>query len=466
MVCGVSALQRTVRLLGRSVERLNELDDLLRAIEHQFGITTHSGIAIHVRPDVDGRMLDHSSASEAPPKKKIVLASAIPNRDERQSPAEVLRERAAAEGWDVDVRGVYDLGDVLDEIGLFARLERPETWSPEARQVAARALYDESRAAFSVPVGWWNLGRLASVLLLQMSPGDASLRYELEFARDVSLRHLGYGVLIAWPSDEWLRAQPAEERLEVLAHAVQSAADADLGEVIDRVNNARAWLPAEGNAASAKLLGAIGRAEAAVGDYVRAAASLRQALDVWTSLGKLTSEGSFAFCELCRVLGIEKRLSDIEALKLTHWDELMKSDPISAAYVQLALGRAFVQAGSVESGSSHLADSAAEWRFSPAHVNAARLRWLHRASLARGDAGHVLASLEQVGFEEQLHLARLDDALHRGVDHIQHLGALIDLPVEGEEAFRTLQRVAPQLPPQARLHSREAARRLADEYRY
>jgi hypothetical protein len=316
---------------------------------------------------------------------------------------------------------------------------------------------------------WHSLALLARSALAELRE-DAVSWDRAAFARDVVRRHLGESVLLGWPQGEaWFESLDADDRCTAWAHVVQSAADADLEFAKEYAQHAAAKLAGMDRSDCAlRLRGAVGRALAAIGDYVAAALHLEEAVDGWFALGRVDGI-SYPMCELLRLRGIARDRPAIERLRVRiEQFRMSAADPVSLVFVRLALGRALVQAGASTEGIAELALRDREWTTAPAHATAARLRWLHYAALQRGDPSgneHRVA-LERHASSAQLPLACIDAALMRGEVLAPLVHDLLALIPEGAEAARMLARIAPQLPSVARPADRPTVARMAWEYRY
>ena len=301
-------------------------------------------------------------------------------------------------------------------------------------------------------LGWSNLAKSAIGALrsarAQQDSSDADTEFELEFARDVALRHTGETAVMPWPPQERLRRYERAVRLAVLAHIVQSAADGDDERARDYATRAILWLapPGERHPEDAKLLGAVGRAWAAAGAGEEALTALRDALDTWMAL-RAAHGASYAIAEYLRLAAVTA--PERARVALAKYVPLVLADPeldeTSVAFVLLAVGRANVLLGDADAGLAALGDVATAWNAAPIHAQQARLRWKARAHQlandreASDDARRVLAAH---GPSENLHLASLDVASDDD-ERLAALEALCSLPDRGVEARRLLGQLAP-----------------------
>jgi tetratricopeptide (TPR) repeat protein len=385
----------------------------------------------------------------------------------------------AGEGLGLDIVPARTITDAFhqafdDIAGRFDRLwSRPERRIASAESVFQMALRGENRL-----LRWDGVaaaaGRLAAVLDPN-DPDEADARWKAATAELVARRHrFDPEVLIPWPDDDRLGRLPRPTRLKVIAHAVQSAADGPTGYERRYVARAEPFLTRglEAHPGDVEVMGAIGRALAAVRDYAAARGALREALETWTQLGEI-NESSRALCEYLRVVGIEGDAGAVtEALErwFEPFDANPRTDHTSRAFVQLAAGRALVQAGRPEEAVRFLAEPpGVDWRRTPGHVAAGRLRWLARALAAAGRHAEAAARWRELDvaaesappwgppdMEDNVLLSRLDRALRDGSDPVLFLGGLLASGAR-HEVTRTIRGLD---------DPNGQASRLAAEYRY
>lgn len=292
---------------------------------------------------------------------------------------------------------------------------------------------------------WTQVAALAAGLLGR-APA-APLAAQLVLARDIARRHAGDPVLLEIPAAAELRDWPRPLRLELLAHAVQSAADASDAVVMRHVRRAREWLapPGERHAEDLQVMGACGRALACVHQWELALEELSAALAGWQSLAA-EDQSSYALCELLRLAGLRQdgqlygRLLDgaVPALR-----RHPRTRPLALAFTELALGRAAVQLGDTDTARGAL-EPDERFADAPEHLRAARLRWLYRLELAQGAesaAARRIAALGRFPDTEQLELALLELALARGESLTEPLAALVGVPGHAPEIRRTWARL-------------------------
>lgn len=324
------------------------------------------------------------------------------------------------------------------------------------------------------------LGRLAA----EEGSEAAAARGRAAFARDVARRHLGDEALLSWPEDAWLHSFPRPVRLSILAHVVQSAADSDQGRERDYAERALRWVapPGEEHLQDLMLLGAVGRALAAVRDHRTGLAHLERALAGYLAQDAL-HEATHALSEALRVLGI-LGVPDAVERSLQRWLPALEReplcDPVSLAFVRLAAGRALLQVGRPGPALDQLDDQATgvQWPATPYHVQHSRLRWLARALDRCGRHTEAEQRRSQIPTATDFGLlARLDAHLDRiqqppAAAHSdvlpQELANLLDklaqLEPEGYETRRLL-RLAGE-GPSTTTTVLERARVVREEYRY
>ena len=79
-----------------------------------------------------------------------------------------------------------------------------------------------------------------------------------------------------------------------------------------------------------------------------------------------------------------------------------------------------------------------------------------------------MAQLDELGDSDQLHLARLDEALDAGREdsYDQHAQALLEAAEGGDEALNLLSMLAPGQDPRWAVRKVNTLKRLCREYRY
>jgi len=369
----------------------------------------------------------------------------------------------------VRVLGVKNLAEACEEtLGLTACARDARIALPSTRRGAVvERIFRLALEGVPPVLGWRLVAALCSGLLMKHLD-DSMLRRKASFARDIARRHDGEGVLIPWPEEDFLDAFPRDTRLGIAAHLVQSASDAapwlgdDRDELAWPMVATGALLPAD-----ARLLGALGRSEAARGLYAQAASTLERAVNAWLSLG-LLEESSYPLCERLRVAGLLGAKEDVLRLCKGPADTFLedpRSSPIGKTFVRLAASRALIQAGEPEQALPALQPQAL-WGAAPDHVATSRLRWLAAAQRATGlanEARSTLEALAALGETDQLHLARLDEALALGGDWNPHAADLMAMP--GVEVENLIERLSSKGPKKIMANA-DFWKSVVAEYRY
>jgi tetratricopeptide (TPR) repeat protein len=328
-------------------------------------------------------------------------------------------------------------------------------------------LFERTLVKSRLALGWPLVSALAVGLLQHVEENDDRALFELELVRDIALRHAGISAQIAWPDDEELLPYSPEVRLTILAQAVQSVADSRWAEAAEYAARARRTVGASRQPEALKLLGAAGRALAAVGDHDAAVEVLQTALDGW--LATAPHAGAYALSELLRIEGIRGDIGRVSALRETAETSIVPTlDADSKPYVTLAVGRALVQTGRANEALEILGGEGVG-SHAPRHVQTAAQRW--RAVAARSvhagaELADALARLDAFGDSDQRILAQLDSEALDVHETKTCLDALLALPSDGDEARRLLSRLAPGLSTRAVSELPEVVRRLRAEYRY
>jgi hypothetical protein len=345
------------------------------------------------------------------------------------------------------VVGVRRLGDAID--AAFPALEeQAKFWWPDARSAteAARELFVEAVVESVALLSWHSFARAAALVgrTLRESGGPVDAIAEATFAEAIARRHAGEPTALDFPSQEWLGRQRRPHRLAVVAHVLQSAADVGDSRVRAFVDQALAHVGAPGDecAEDLRVLGAAGRALAAIDDYERARELLLRAVRGWCEL-RHAAEASRAVCELLRIVGV---LGDRDGYReaACYADEVLddpRTSPISRAYVKAAVERALCQLGMPEEA---LRDSDVPFSFAEAGawLMASRTRWRARALAACGRIDEARALRERLDeTDEELRpfawLARLDARIERGervedlVDALKSCDVVRSLAVDG-----------------------------------
>ena len=114
-----------------------------------------------------------------------------------------------------------------DELAQLANAVRAP--AGDSSRVSPELLFRGALLESSIKdVSWRAFVQLTKETLLHVDD-DADAWERVAFARDIARRHIGEPALLEWPGDaEWFATLDADAQLAALAHAVQSAADADL----------------------------------------------------------------------------------------------------------------------------------------------------------------------------------------------------------------------------------------------
>lgn len=177
-----------------------------------------------------------------------------------------------------------------------------------------------------------------------------------------------------------------------------------------------------------EVLGACGRALAALESFPEARTLLEEAVDGWVQLSQ-THRATRPLCELLRIAGLDGAASEVVALVEGSAGALLDDphvDTISAAFVRAAAARALTQIRRPDDAIA-MVDGFGEWARTAPHARMAALRWKARAleTLGReGDAVRVrreaLQQPETREVADLLTLVRIDEA-------IAHAAPLADL---------------------------------------
>lgn len=372
-------------------------------------------------------------------------------------------ERGDAWMREITERGIHVVGveNVADAIGRVFDVKSEEAiakhvarlWPEiEDARAAAGKYYRIAIQPASRPLLDWNgFARAAAMLAGKLAergdPESMEAQWHASIAGKIAKRHTGDQALIPMPDAQHLSSTPRPLRLRLLAHVVQSAADSDSDRIAEYMAQARQHLaPAlERHAEDLALLGALGRAAAAVGGYEEAAVFLREALDGWVSIQQ-EYDLSYALCEYIRVQGIVGLTREVEAARDIYFPALLEHPATShqsVAFARAALGRAFVQCHNPEEALRHLGEhSAVDWDLTSRHLVASRRRWWARALGASDRTSEAQRTREELlhWTDPEAHvsgvLARLDAALERGENAGPLLGTLLDDVTAGAEARR------------------------------
>lgn len=343
------------------------------------------------------------------------------------------------------VVGVSDLDAALATALDFAADDAAwERWLSEDRRASSVAQHAFERLLDGTPAAYrWEWAERALRCAARTAPEPFAERATL--GADLAARHAGRSVLLAWPSEAALHSLAKPRRMRLLAHVVQSGADHDDASSRERIEQAKRFV-ADGMDRTESdwvLLGALGRAAAASGDYAQGAAFLDAALEGWLSVGSL-GEASYAFCERSRIAGVrgETQWEPLRAIfqTLAHHEG---TSVTSLAYCALALGRALVTAGEGELACEVL-QHPIPWPTLAPFLSEGRLRWTAAAHARVGRverAREVRAELRALAplCESTCYLA-LDEAVETGGDATGALEALLAHELAGPELRRVMHR--------------------------
>ncbi|MFO8072816.1 MAG: hypothetical protein R6V85_13165 [Polyangia bacterium] len=375
--------------------------------------------------------------------------------------------------WDGKILPAKTTADVFDVVFPDLHERMADLCSVDDLDDVARRSFEIALDSPTHVLGWNGARAFAELLLARLPEGHDEARRRLRFAAAIAARHGGVKALIDWPDEAWLGGMHRRVRGLVLAHVVQSAADAGEREAArDYVARASALIPERGEEddSGLKLLGAVARCRAAYGDLEGALRDLERAVAGWFDSFR-GCEASHSLSEMLRVSGLlhwAAKLAEIEKRWVARLTEEVSGDLVSLGFVTFGLGRARLLCGDVERALELLGDASLEWEAAPAHLQATRLRWLARARFA-AELGNEEVEAARTAVEERAarrdggdyrvyaNLVTLDRAIEREEDPIPAISALLADENESHE-FRLLDDTA--LPPA------ERGRRIADGYRY
>ena len=131
------------------------------------------------------------------------------------------------------------------QLGLLRARARGEV-SPESAAAVAEALFRATLYGDTGGLQWESVALVAHDVLAALH--EDVVNWDLAaFARDVVRRHMGESVLLRWPEGlPWFDSLDTDDRLAVLAHVVQSAADADLESAGNHARRGEARAPGPG----------------------------------------------------------------------------------------------------------------------------------------------------------------------------------------------------------------------------
>ncbi len=363
----------------------------------------------------------------------------------------------AQHGSALRVVGASSAAEAVGRVFAGAHEAPPPSWGDDAHaRLVIEHLFDLCREGGAVRE--WGAVHRSAAWLAGRFAAETKAGFRARFAEKVARRHAqGDGVEIPW--EEFVRDRDRDARV-MAAHVVQAGADAGSDALPAYVDRARALIDSvAAEPDELELLGAIGRALAAMRRYDEAAVTLRHAALAWLD-GTRWEEASYPLGEWLRAAA----LADDRAA----WAEASQA---AAAYLardgHAGLGAYFVRAalarGHALRGDARAALDALDgpaWTGAPDWLWRSTRRWralalegcgraeaaaaLRAELLAEGDGGLVEACF-----------AALDAALTCGDDPTAALRAVRDARPHG---VRWLLDDA--------LPAAEQARRLAREYGY
>lgn len=358
----------------------------------------------------------------------------------------VARGTPVPPGW--AVLEVDTVAEAVAQVFPPAALGLPD--DPDERRALARLLRQKAWIGRHGLLDWPTVARMAETLRDVLPEGDS--RREAEVAAAIARRHHGRVAPLPWPVPPWpWLGQPAT-RVRAVAQVVQSWTDGASSPLPGQLAEAERSLRTrdDRSAEDAELLGALGRAWAAVGELEAAQRHLSDAVSLWFALDR-DADCSHALCELLRVAALRK---DEEALALAirrAQDGLDTSlfQGLSPHYVQHALLRAAVLIGD----GARAPQVPATLRTPEPDLGRSTQRWWARALDLKGQRAQADAARASIPADTvEAQLAHLDAALRDGRDPAAVVAALR----EGSEGHQ-FERIWARTPTPAA---------LADEYPY
>lgn len=321
-------------------------------------------------------------------------------------------------GAELIIQPVADLSAALRDVFGDVEAALRERWArePESADRAARALLSLARDGCHHLLDWSAVAHTARGLAHQLEDGEP--RWMAQLAEHIANRHRDAPTPLDL-QQEWLRAQPRPFRLKLWAHVVQSAADGmeDWRGLLDLARGELA-APGDEHTEDLALAAALGRAHASWYEYDLAVPLLERAADGWIAL-EAAHEMSYAVSELLRIAGASGNTS-LRASTVERYVGALESAPQTSAagrgFVRVALGRSAVQLGDRAEGFALLAALTLPESL-PAHLHAARLRWLALASESDEQAAALrgeLGSYRDGDGRLALELSHLDHAIDVG----------------------------------------------------
>ncbi|MCC7536565.1 MAG: hypothetical protein IT379_10150 [Deltaproteobacteria bacterium] len=367
--------------------------------------------------------------------------------------------------------GARDVGDaiahVLGDVGSRVRLP------PDPDEVRRRGRAFIRVAQLRACRRWGPVVSLGALLCSEPSvQEDEKLAADIDFATRIARRHANVATWIPWPPEDVLDRLPRPIRLSRIKHLVQTAADAgthdaELASYVERALGRIEPEPRERYPEDLEVLGACGRALAAIEQLSDARRHLRTAIDGWEELSQ-SHRGSRPLCELLRIAGLEGASDEVALLidgpvTALLGDRHLDEDELSIAFVRAAAARALTQVDR-PLDAVRMVDGFARWATAAPHTRVTSLRWRARALDALGRAGdaarvrtEALQLPDVLEVADLLTLVRIDEA----IAYAAPLGDLVrQLAAAGPtERARWWRDDAPTWPA-------ERVRRVADRWRY
>ncbi len=350
----------------------------------------------------------------------VLVSSSQQNKAERiaETLSRKLKVHAVSRSSDVIEKIFVDLEEIISELAKDVPIE-----------AQVRRLLSLSLRGSSFLLSWKGVSQYAD-LLKKRNELDALWQQRLFWVRSIADRHQGIKAPIEWPGSRAIRALPRPLRLQLISHIVQSHADACSQDLQKIVSRAREHIAPGGerHEQDLSLLGAIGRGLSSRGHFEQSRHDLEEAIDGWYAIDQVEN-ASYPLAELFRVLGIQKKPSEIDKAidrYVPRYEaESNPDNPSSLGYVLLAMAYAFIQTKQPTRAAQLLCDEAAEWDACPVSLRASRLRWYANVLLATEREGDIKRSSDELtrlvdAHREELSvyalLAELDSLLARGGD--------------------------------------------------
>lgn len=319
----------------------------------------------------------------------------------------------------LSVLAVADAEQAVERVFAGARDAAPSAWHDDARaRTVTEELFSLCRDGAAVS-HWRAVERTASWLALRFA---ASTRWgtRARFAALVAARHAnGDAVAMRW--EDFVKPGGDYTRV-IAAHVLQAAADAGVDELPTYLDRARALLPDDPDEPSAlELLGAIGRALAALRRYDEAAVALARAARAWLD-STTPREASYPLSEWLRVAGLlgdDATWDDAHATTEVYLNRVDRDD-YGQYFVRAARARGYLLRGDADAALAALEGPV--WTSAPAWLvrSTRRVRAQALDGVGRRDAAEALRS-ELAGdagdrAEVEAAFSALDRALARGDD--------------------------------------------------